>query len=160
MYLEPTAANVQRLVERNVTGPIAMLNLLRLRDVADYSSHPELAPSEPLTGRDAYQRYIEHTEPFLTASGGSVLFVGTGGNNFIGPVDERWDVVMLVQQASLDAFFAFASNEDYLAGIGHRVAAVEDSRLLPVVMNCGTPGGPTARSTGTDETSRHLRGLS
>src|SRR4051794_14044184 len=111
MYLEPTADNVQRLVERNVTGPIAMLNLLQLRDVADYSSHPALAPSEAITGRDAYQRYIEHTETFLTASGGSVLFVGSGGSNFIGPVDERWDVVMLVQQASLEAFFAFATNE-------------------------------------------------
>jgi len=26
-----------------------------------------------------------------------------------------------------------ATNEDYLAGIGHRVAALEDSRLLPIV---------------------------
>ena len=39
---------------------------------------------------------------------------------------------MLVQQTSLQEFFAFASNEAYLAGMGHRIAAVEDSRLLPV----------------------------
>jgi hypothetical protein len=35
---------------------------------------------------------------------------------------------MLVQQAGPAAFIAFASNADYLAGIGHRAAALEDSR--------------------------------
>jgi len=28
---------------------------------------------------------------------------------------------------------AFAQNEAYLSGMGHRLAAVEDSRLLPLV---------------------------
>jgi hypothetical protein len=28
---------------------------------------------------------------------------------------------------------AFASNQEYLAGLGHRTAALEDSRLLPLV---------------------------
>jgi hypothetical protein len=37
---------------------------------------------------------------------------------------------MLVQQAGPAAFIAFASNADYLAGIGHRAAALEDPRLL------------------------------
>jgi len=39
---------------------------------------------------------------------------------------------MLVRQHSVDAFKAFASNEAYLAGMGHRTAAIEDSRLLPL----------------------------
>jgi hypothetical protein len=39
---------------------------------------------------------------------------------------------MLVQQASLQDFFSFAGNDAYLAGMGHRIAAVEDARLLPV----------------------------
>ena len=30
------------------------------------------------------------------------------------------------------AFLAFASNRAYLAGVGHRTAALEDSRLLPL----------------------------
>ena len=40
---------------------------------------------------------------------------------------------MLVRQRSVDAFIAFAGNTAYLAGLGHRTAAVEDSRLLPLV---------------------------
>jgi len=59
--------------------------------------------------------------------------MGDGGAFFVGPEDERWDLVLLVRQASVDAFFAFATDEGYLAGIGHRTAALEDSRLLPVV---------------------------
>jgi len=39
---------------------------------------------------------------------------------------------MLVEQSSTAAFLAFASNGEYLAGIGHRTAALEDSRLLPL----------------------------
>jgi len=62
-----------------------------------------------------------------------VVFSGTGGHNFVGPASERWDLVMLIRQSSVSDFFAFASNEEYLAGIGHRTAALEDSRLLPVV---------------------------
>jgi hypothetical protein len=30
-------------------------------------------------------------------------------------------------------FLAFASDQGYLAGMGHRTAGVEDSRLLPLV---------------------------
>ena len=41
-------------------------------------------------------------------------------------------VVMLIEQASPSAFMAFASNAGYLAGMGHRTAALEDSRLLPL----------------------------
>lgn len=110
-----------------------MLNLLRFRDTADYSAFPDLAPAEPISGSEAYDRYVRHTLPFLTASGGSVEFFGTGGPNFVGPADERWDLVMMIRQASLSDFLAFASNDDYLAGIGHRTAALEDSRLLPIV---------------------------
>ncbi|MNL84262.1 hypothetical protein D3C87_2121810 [compost metagenome] len=40
---------------------------------------------------------------------------------------------MLVRQSSVQDFLAFASHEGYLAGYGHRLAAIADSRLLPLV---------------------------
>jgi hypothetical protein len=133
VYLDPSDENARHLFERGIEGPVTMLNLLRFREVADYSAFPALAPPEPISGSAAYDRYVRHTMPFLTAIGGSVVFFGTGGYNFVGPPGERWDLVMLVRQSSVSDFFAFASNEEYLAGIGHRTAALEDSRLLPVV---------------------------
>ena len=109
-----------------------MLNLLRFRELADYSAMPELAPPKPIRGAEAFQRYIEHTLPYLRESGGDLLFLGNGGAFLIGPSEERWDMAMLVRQQSVESFFAFASHEAYLAGIGHRTAALEDSRLLPL----------------------------
>ncbi len=133
MHLDPSHENVVALIDRGIDGPIVMLNLLRLRDVADYSQFPALAPPVPISGRAAYARYVEHTLPFLEASGGSVAMLADGGHFFVGPMDERWDLALLVRQRSLRDFFEFARNEDYLAGVGHRTAAVEDTRLLPLV---------------------------
>ena len=133
MHLDPSDASARRFFERGIEGPVAMLNLLRFREVADYSGSPELAPSSPISGSDAYDRYVRHTIPFLHATGGSLDFYGIGGHYFVGPSEERWDLVMLVRQASVDDFLAFASNPAYQAGLGHRTAALEDSRLLPIV---------------------------
>jgi hypothetical protein len=120
-------------MQRGIAGDVVMLNLLRFRETADYSASPELAPTAPITGAQAFRKYIDHTLPFLTQSGGALVFLGDGGHFLIGPPDERWDLVMLVRQRSADAFAAFASNAAYLAGLGHRRAALEDSRLLPLV---------------------------
>ncbi len=132
-YLEPTQSAGKRFVQRGIEGSIVMLNLLRFRKIADYTAHPELNPASPISGAEAFDRYIRHTLPFLRDSGGEILFLGAGGTFLIGPEDERWDMMMLVRQSSAASFLAFASHEPYLAGIGHRTAALEDSRLLPLI---------------------------
>lgn len=137
-YLEPTQDSARALVTRRIPGDIVMLNLLRFHGIADYSTCPELRPSHPITGAEAFQRYVEHTLPFLRESGGELLFMGAGGPFFIGPEIERWDLAMLVRQRSIEEFFAFASNVGYLAGLGHRTAALEDSRLLPLAHSAAT----------------------
>jgi hypothetical protein len=71
--------------------------------------------------------------PFLKESGGNIVFLGKGGRYLIGPQDEQWDLVMLIRQKSLSDFMTFASNQEYLAGLGHRTAALVDSRLLPII---------------------------
>jgi len=121
------------LFSRKIEGGVTMLNLLCFKEIADYSAAPELTPGTPITGKDAFRKYIEHTNPFLKESGGELLFYGDAGKFLIGPRDERWDFVMLVRQKSLQDFLAFSSNKEYLAGLGHRTAALEDSRLLPIV---------------------------
>lgn len=133
VYIDPTQESGAVLFSRNISGEVLMLNMLRLRDTADYTATPELAPESPISGHEALQRYIDHTLPFLKESGGELILLGEGGKYFIGPDDEQWDIVMLVKQRSLASFMAFASHKAYLAGIGHRTAAVQDSRLLPIV---------------------------
>ncbi|MNI51983.1 hypothetical protein D3C73_1067360 [compost metagenome] len=91
-YIEPTQRAGMRFIQRGIEGSIVMLNLLRFREVADYTANPGLIPEGPISGAEAFNRYIEHTQSFL----------------------------------------AFSNNQDYLSGIGHRTAAIEDSRLLPI----------------------------
>lgn len=132
-YLEPTQEAGRALMARKISGSVVMLNLLRFRQYADYSATPHLAPESPISGAAAYQLYVEHTRPHLEKSGGELIFLGRGGDFLIGPGNERWDLAMLVRQRSIDTFIAFASDAEYLAGIGHRLAALEDSRLLPLI---------------------------
>jgi hypothetical protein len=132
-YLDPTQEQGRAFFTRNTVGSVVMLNLLRFRSIADYSAAPALMPDSPISGENAYRLYMDHTLPFLKASGGEVLFYGRGGGFLIGPANERWDAAMLVRQASVSSFLAFASNREYLVGMAHRVAALEDSRLLPLI---------------------------
>jgi hypothetical protein len=132
-YLEMTEEAGRAFVMRRIFGEIVMLNLLRFRETADYSASPELAPPTPITGAAAFQRYMDHTLPYLRETGGDILFLGKGGNYLIGPGSERWDLAVLVRQKSVDTFLSFASHDGYLKGLGHRTAALEDSRLLPLV---------------------------
>ena len=132
-YLMPTQEAGRKFVMRQIQGSVVMLNLLRFREIADYSDNPELTPTEPISGKQAYQLYVEHTLPFLTKSGGEILFMGEGGSFLIGPTNEHWDAVLLIKQNSVNSFLAFESDKDYMKGIGHRTAALADSRLLPIV---------------------------
>ena len=78
-YLEPTQESGRDFILRGIEGEVVMLNLLRFRDVADYSATPDLEPDTPISGAEAYQLYIDHTLPHLRESGGDVEFMGEGG---------------------------------------------------------------------------------
>lgn len=132
-FITVSNENGAALYARNIPGEVVMLNLLRFRDVADYSNFPELAPDESISGRAAYAKYAMHTLPLLEAAGGSLIYSGEGGEFLIGPTGKGWDRVLLVRHQSIAAFMSFASNPDYAAGAGHRTAALADSRLLPLV---------------------------
>ena len=132
MYIEPTQEAGAAFFGAPPEGPVVMLNLLRFREIADYGKHPELAPPSPISGEEAYARYAAHTLPLLRDAGSEVLFQGKGGPYLIGPADQTWDAVLLIRHRSAQDFLSFASNETYLAGIGHRTAALADSRLLPI----------------------------
>jgi hypothetical protein len=133
IYLNPSQESGRDFMQQNISGQVVMLNLLRFREFADYAETPNLAPDSPISGKAAYQLYIDHTLPHLKKSGGEIMFLGKGGTFLIGPTHERWDAVLLIKQNSVADFMAFANNCEYLKSIGHRTAALEDSRLLPLV---------------------------
>lgn len=132
-YIDATQEAGMTFFKKNLQGPVTMLNMLRFKEVADYSQFPHLAPKNPISGRDAYQAYMEATMPFLKEAGSEVLFAGKGDHFLIGPEQEQWDYVLLVKHASAMRFMEFARNEAYLKIARHRTAALADSRLPPLV---------------------------
>ena len=52
----------------------------------------------------------------------------------LAPIEDisGWDMALLIRQSSVDSFIAFATDQEYLKGMGHRVAAVADSRIVPL----------------------------
>lgn len=132
-YIAPTNQSAAALIARGMETPVTMLNLLKFREIADYAHAPEMAPDAPITGAKAYALYEAGIAPLLAATGGEVLFSGTGGHWFIGPETERWDRVLLVRQSSVASFLAFAQDPTAQALGHHRTAALADSRLLPII---------------------------
>jgi len=131
-YLNPTDESAKQLFSKSIRGEVIMLNLLRFKEIADYSQFPDIAPITPVTGKEAYQIYIDQTLPFLEKSGGEIMLLGKSEHFFIGPMEEKWNLVMIIKQKSLDSFLSFASDPHYQVVIGHREAAIDDSRLLPI----------------------------
>ncbi|MBX2803381.1 MAG: DUF1330 domain-containing protein [Myxococcales bacterium] len=131
-FVHATQESGRAFVMRQLQGPVVMLNLLRFREVADYSEHPELAPESPISGEQAYRLYARHTLPILAGIGSQVLYDGTGGAYLIGPTDQHWDRVLLVRHPDAATFLSFAQDPVYLATAGHRTAALADARLLPL----------------------------
>lgn len=113
-------------------GKVVMLNLLKFKSIADYTHLEDLKPRESISGADAYQLYMDHTMPYLQQAGSRVLFFGKCKDFLIGPAAEKWDAILLVEHESAQKFIEFAQNAEYLKTAGHRTAAMEDSRLLPI----------------------------
>jgi len=112
--------------------PVVMLNLLAFRPQADYGSTPA-AGCEPCSGREAYARYSADALRFVTACGGSVVFMGAAQLPLVAPADERWDEVLLVRYPSIQAFVSMVMNPDYQAITHHRTAALREARLIPLL---------------------------
>ncbi|WP_439489461.1 DUF1330 domain-containing protein [Algoriphagus sp.] len=112
-------------------GKVVMLNLLRFRKIADYTSLERIKPIGEISGEEAYQLYLTGILPALEKAGSQIIYYGKSKNFLIGPDLEVWDAVLLMEHVSVSKFMEFAQQEEYLKFAGHRTAALEDSRLLP-----------------------------
>jgi uncharacterized protein (DUF1330 family) len=109
--------------------PIQMLNLIRLKPLADYPpGHPD--HGRGLSGLDAYRAYGRTSEEVFTRVGGRQIWAGRPQIVITGPADERWDLAFIAEYPSAGAFLAMVTDPAYHEHVKHRTAAVEDSRLI------------------------------
>ncbi|MEK7438206.1 MAG: DUF1330 domain-containing protein [Pseudomonadota bacterium] len=109
----PKEINAGLIASLPDTGPVVMVNLLRLRD------------------RAAYKRYSELTMPLIKARGGTVLWAGDGEAVAFGDAQaDRWDYVVLVRYPSRAAFLDMMGSPEYAAANAHREQGVSKHVIL------------------------------
>lgn len=123
-HIDPTREVFQVFKDLPRTGPIHMLNLIRLRKRAVYPD------GKDVSGAEAYRAYGRDSHPIFARVGGVVVWQGAFDMTLIGPSDERWDIAFIAQYPSADAFIAMLRDPIYREAVKHRQVAVDDSRLV------------------------------
>ncbi len=109
--------------------PIQMLNLVRVRALADYpEDHPD--HGKGLTGLEAYRAYGRESAEVFARVGGKQVWAGRPETVVTGPTDERWDLAFIAEYPNAGAFLAMVTDPGYREVVKHRTAGVEDSRLI------------------------------
>lgn len=96
-------------------APVVMLNLLAFK---------------PDGGRERYEEYGESVAPSLEKVGGRIVFMGPPGQPLLG--EDSWDLVVLVEYPTRQAFLDMIGSAEYQA-IGHlRTEALARGELHPI----------------------------
>jgi uncharacterized protein (DUF1330 family) len=123
-YIDPTKEQFAAFRHLQRDGAIQMLNLVRLRTLANYPD------GRNASGAEAYRSYARESGPIFKRLGGKQIWIGEFEQVLIGSTSERWDLVFIAEYPSVDAFVSMVRDPVYREAVKHRQAAVEDSRLI------------------------------
>lgn len=122
MDAKPKALNEELVRGLADTGPVVMINLVRLR---------ERSKDGDGSGWDAYVRYSQAFLPLLKACGGVILWGGKPEGLAYGDLgDVRWDYVVLVRYPSRADFLRTVTSDAYAQANVERENGVEDHVIL------------------------------
>jgi uncharacterized protein (DUF1330 family) len=121
--IRPTKDQILELINAPDEGPVVMLNLLKFKASG---------------GSKEYGKYGDSVVQMVEKTGGKVLWLGKVDQTLIGPTDETWDAVALVQYPSRKAFIEMTSTKEYDSAHEHREGGLERTRLLACTAR---PGG-------------------
>ncbi|MEO9468698.1 DUF1330 domain-containing protein [Parasphingorhabdus sp.] len=111
---------------------IHMLNMIKLRDKAEYPESSEFA-NKGWTGAKAYAEYRRHAGPIVARLGGSTHYTGVPQLTLIGPEGEQWDSIFIIYYPDVTVLQALFEDPEYQKHAFHRKAGVADSRLIRMV---------------------------
>ena len=106
---------------------IVMVNLMKVRERAQYGSD---SLAEPCSGSEAMDRYRRGSAEVRKQSGSKIVWRGEPALLPIAPKDEGWNSVVLVSYPNVAAYLKMRSTPEYQAARLHRQAGLDDSRLL------------------------------
>ena len=114
--------------------PIHMLNLVRFKDKAAYTTYHPFAEWD-VSGSDAYSMYSKESGPVFQRVGGRILWRARMEAMLIGPDAERWDAMFIAEYPNAAAFLEMVTDPVYREAVKHRQAAVQTSRLIRCAPN-------------------------
>lgn len=123
-YIDPTSEQFRAMMKSGDKGPVHMLNLIQLNDMAVYEDGREAS------GAEAYKAYGRESAPIFQRVGGKIIWSGKTSLMVIGPDDKQWDIAFIAAYPSAAAFGDMVKDPAYQAIVFHRQAAVKDSRLV------------------------------
>lgn len=137
--VEPSRAQFDAFKALPRDTPIQMLNLIRLKPLADYlEGHAN--HGKGMSGLDAYRAYGRDSAEVFARVGGRQLWAGRPETVVTGPEAEAWDLAFIAEYPNAGAFLAMVTDPGYREHVKHRTAAVADSRLIrlaPVTPGAG-----------------------
>ena len=119
--LSPNDEQLNGFVEGDVETPIAMVNLLKFKEKAEY----EDGRDTNLSGVEAYAVYAEKIKECLKKVGGEIVFSGEVSRLMLGEVDDLWDSVAIARYPSRKAMLAMIMDPHYQEIEKHRSAGLE-----------------------------------
>lgn len=96
-------------------APVVMLNLLAFKAEG---------------GRERYEEYGEAVAPLLERAGGRIAFMGDPASVLLG--DDSWDLVLLVEYPTRQAFLDMIGSPEYLEIAHLRTEALSKGELHPL----------------------------
>ncbi len=137
--VEPSRAQFDAFKALPRDTPIQMLNLIRLKPLAEYpEGHAN--HGKGMSGLDAYRAYGRDSAEVFARVGGRQLWAGRPETVVTGPEAEAWDLAFIAEYPNAGAFLAMVTDPGYREHVKHRTAAVADSRLIrlaPVTPGAG-----------------------
>ncbi|MBV8786938.1 MAG: DUF1330 domain-containing protein [Mycobacterium sp.] len=114
--VEPTADQFAALAVRPGDAPVVMINLMKFKTPG---------------GEESYRRYIEEVTPHLQRAGATLRYAGTAPTFVVGDGEKPWwDVILLVEYPTPQAFIDMVSTREYAEVHEHRAAALERGDLI------------------------------
>ncbi len=125
----PSFEQIAPLATATSGGPIAMVNLLKFHERAQYRDGRD----DDVSGREAYMRYARAMRRIVEGAGGRFLFSGTVEGIVLGEVEEPWDAVGIAEYPSRAEFHRIATSPEVQAIGVHREAGLAGQLLILTV---------------------------
>jgi len=118
--LKPNQEQMEGFLEGDIETPIAMLNLLKFKEKAEYEDGRETN----LTGKEAYSIYGDEVQEHLAKVGAETIFAGAVNRLMLGEVEDLWDTAVIARYPSRKAMLEMIMDSEYQESEKHRSAGL------------------------------------